>query len=113
MDVRSTIDVCLPTEQRALVRVCNERTVERDRLRTGLGLSQLNERECPNGRERPGFRAAQGVFAIAVVNQLALSPAWQVKVSAERVPDLASAVSIVAIGGGPAEIVITISSLRV
>jgi hypothetical protein len=69
--------------------------------------------ECTNGRERPGFGAAQGVFAVAVVNQLALWSARQVNMSAEGIRDLAIAVSIVAISVGPAGIVIAVSSLGV
>jgi hypothetical protein len=60
--------------------------------------------ECTNGRERPGFGAAQGVFAIAVVNELALWSARQVNVARECVWDVAIALSIVAISVGPARI---------
>jgi hypothetical protein len=66
--------------------------------------------ECTNGRERPGFGAAQGVFAIAVVNELALWSARQVNMSAECIGSLAIAFSIVAISVGPAGIVIAIRS---
>ena len=43
--------------------------------------------ECADGRERPGFGAAQGVFAIAVVHELALWSARQVNMGAEYVRD--------------------------
>jgi hypothetical protein len=69
--------------------------------------------ECTNGRERPGFGAAQGVFAIAVVNELALWSARQVNMSAECIRDLAIAFSIVAISVGPAGIMIAIRSVSV
>ena len=69
--------------------------------------------ECTNGRERPGFGAAQGVFAIAVVNELALWSARQVNMSAECIRDIAIAFSIVAISVGPAGIVIAIRSVPV
>ena len=68
--------------------------------------------ECTNGRERPGFGAAQGVFAIAVVHELALWSARQVNMSAECIRDVAIASSIVAVAVGPAGIVIAVSSLR-
>jgi hypothetical protein len=69
--------------------------------------------ECTNGRERPRFGAAQRVFAIAVVNELALWSARQVNMSAEGIPDLAIAFSIVAISVRPAGIVIAIRSVPV
>ena len=69
--------------------------------------------ERTNGRERPGFGAAQGVFAIAVVHELALASARQVNMSAERIRDIAIAFSIVAISVGPAGIVIAICSVPV
>jgi hypothetical protein len=69
--------------------------------------------ECTNGRERPGFRAAQGVVAIAVVNELALWSARQVNMSAECIRGLAIAFSIIAISVGPAGIVIAIRSASV
>jgi hypothetical protein len=69
--------------------------------------------ECTNGRERPGFRAAQGVFPIAVVHELAPGSARQVNMSAEHIWDLAIAFSIVAIAVGPAGIVVAIRSVSV
>jgi hypothetical protein len=66
--------------------------------------------ECTNGRERSRFGAAQGVFAIAVVNELALWSARQVNMSAVCVSHLRIAFSIVAIAVGPAGIVIAIRS---
>src|SRR5919106_4838261 len=69
--------------------------------------------ERTNGRERPGFGAAQGVFAIAVVNELALWSARQVNMSAECIRDLAVAFSIVAISVGPSGIVIATPSVSV
>jgi hypothetical protein len=69
--------------------------------------------EYTDGRERPGFGAAQGVLAIAVVNELALWSARQVNMSPECIRDLAIAVSIVAISDGPAGIVIAIPSVPV
>jgi hypothetical protein len=69
--------------------------------------------ECTNGRERPGFRAAQGVVAIAVVNELALWSARQVNMSAECIRGLAIAFSIVAVSVGPARIVVAIPSVPV
>jgi hypothetical protein len=69
--------------------------------------------ECTYGCERPGFGAAQGAFAIAVVNQLAVWSTWQVNVAGEWIRDLAIAFSIVAISVGPAGIVIAVSSLCV
>jgi hypothetical protein len=69
--------------------------------------------ECANGRERPGFGPAQSVFAIAVVNELALWSARQVNMSAECIRDLAIAFSIVAVAVGPAGNVIAVTSLRV
>jgi hypothetical protein len=69
--------------------------------------------KCTNGRERPGFGAAQGVLAIAVVNELALWSARQVNMSAEGIRDVAVAFSIVAIPVGPAGIVIAIRSVPV
>jgi hypothetical protein len=69
--------------------------------------------ECTNGGERPGFGAAQDVFAIPVVNELALWSARQVNVARECVWDVAIALSIVAISVGPAGIVIALSSLSV
>src|SRR5919106_1896966 len=53
--------------------------------------------ECTNGRQRPGFGAAQGVFAIAVVHELALWSARQVNMSAECIRDLTIPFSIVAV----------------
>jgi hypothetical protein len=64
--------------------------------------------ECTNGRECPGFGAAQGVFAIAVVNELALWSASQVNMSAECIRDLAIAFSIVAISVSPARIAVAV-----
>jgi hypothetical protein len=64
--------------------------------------------ECTDGRERPGFRAAQGVFAIAAVNDLALWSARQVNMSAECIRDLAVAFSIVAIAVSPARIAVAV-----
>ena len=61
--------------------------------------------ECANGRQRARLGAAQGVFAIAVANALALWSARQVDVTGERIRDLAIALSIVAISVGPAGIV--------
>jgi hypothetical protein len=69
--------------------------------------------ECTNGRERPGFRAAQGVFAIAVVNELALWSARQVNVAHECVWDVAIALSIVAISVGPAGIGVAVSRVLI
>jgi hypothetical protein len=69
--------------------------------------------ERANGRERSRFGAAQRVLAISIVHQLALWPARQVNMSAERVPDLAVAFSIVAISVGPAGIVIVVASMPV
>jgi hypothetical protein len=69
--------------------------------------------ECTNGRERPGFGTAQGVLAIAVMNQLAIAPARQVNVSCECNTAFTIASSIVAISIGPAGILIAVSSLRV
>jgi hypothetical protein len=69
--------------------------------------------ECTNGRERSGFGAAQGVLAIAVVNELALWPARQVNISAEGIRDVAVAFSIVAISVGPSGIVIANLSMPV
>jgi hypothetical protein len=69
--------------------------------------------ECTDGRERPGFGAAQGVFAIAIVNDLALASAWQVDVARERVPDVGIAFARVAVAVGPAGIGIAVSSLGV
>ena len=54
-----------------------------------------------------------GLLAISIVNQLALWPARQVNMSAEGVPDVAIAFSIVAISVGPAGIVIAITSVSV
>jgi hypothetical protein len=72
-----------------------------------------NHSECTNGRERPGLGAAQGVFTIAVVNELALWSTRQVYMSGECIRDLAIAFSIVAISVRPAGIVITIASVLV
>jgi hypothetical protein len=69
--------------------------------------------ECANGRERPGLGAAQGVFAIAIVHELALGSARQVNMSAEWIGGLAIAFSIVAISVGPAGIVIAIPSVPI
>jgi hypothetical protein len=69
--------------------------------------------ECADGRERPGFGAAQTVFAIAVMNQFALWSARQGNVAGEWIRDLAIAFAIVAISVSPAGIVIAVSSLRV
>jgi hypothetical protein len=69
--------------------------------------------ECTHGRERSRFGAAQGVFASAVVNELALWSARQVNVSAECIRDLAIAFSIVTVAIGPAGIVVAVSSLSV
>jgi hypothetical protein len=69
--------------------------------------------ECTYGRERPGFGAAQGVFAIAIVNELALWSAGQVNMSAECIRDLAIAFSIVAISVRPAGIVIAVRHVAV
>jgi len=69
--------------------------------------------KCTDGRERPRFGAAQGVLAIAVVNELTLRSARQVNMSAECIRDLAIAFSIVAISVGPAGIVIAIRSMSV
>ena len=65
--------------------------------------------ECTNGCERSRFRAAQGVLAIAVMNELALAPARQVNVSCECVSALTIAFSIVAIAVRPAGIVIAVA----
>jgi hypothetical protein len=59
--------------------------------RAPIVVSQIttgDHSECANGRERSRFGAAQGVFAIAVANQLALRSAGQVHVACERVPSL-------------------------
>jgi hypothetical protein len=69
--------------------------------------------ECADGRERSRLGAAQGVVAIAVVNQLALWSARQVNMSAECIRDLAIAFSSVAISVGPAGIVIAIPSVPI
>jgi hypothetical protein len=69
--------------------------------------------ECANGRERPGFGAAQRVLAIAVVHRLALWSPRQVNMSAECIRDLAIAFSIVAISVGPSGIVIALTSVPV
>jgi hypothetical protein len=69
--------------------------------------------EGTNGRERPGLGPAQGVFAIAVVHELALWSARQVNMSAECIRDFAIAFSIVTVAIGPSGIVIAVSSLRV
>jgi hypothetical protein len=69
--------------------------------------------ECTDGRERPGFRAAQRVFAIAVVNELTLWSARQVNMSAECIRDLAITFSIVAISVRQAGIVIALASMPV
>ncbi len=69
--------------------------------------------ERTNGRERPGFGAAQGVFVSAVLNELALWSARQVNVAGEWSRDLAIALSIVAVAVGPAGVAIKVSSLRV
>jgi hypothetical protein len=69
--------------------------------------------EGTNGRERPGLGAAQGVLAIAVVNELALRPARQMNMAAECIRNLAIAFSILAISVGPAGIVIAIRSVSV
>ena len=69
--------------------------------------------ECTNGRERPRLGAAQGVLAIAVVNQLALWSARQVNVASECIRDFAIAFSIVAISVGPAGIVVAIRSVSI
>jgi hypothetical protein len=69
--------------------------------------------ECTDGRERPRFGTAQGVLAIAVMNQFALWSTWQVNVAGEWIRDLAIAFSIVAVAVGPAGIVIAVTSLRV
>jgi hypothetical protein len=64
--------------------------------------------KCTNGRERPGFGAAQGVLTIAVVNELAFWSARQVNVARECVWDVAIALSIVAISVGPAGIAVAV-----
>jgi hypothetical protein len=69
--------------------------------------------EGTNGRERPRFGTAQGVLAIAVMNELALWSARQVNMSGECIWDLAIAFSIVAISVSPAGIVIAIPSVPV
>jgi hypothetical protein len=69
--------------------------------------------EGTNGRERPGFGAAQGVFAIAVVNEFTLWSARQVNLSAECIRDLATAFSIVAIAVSPARIAVAIPSVLI
>jgi hypothetical protein len=76
-------------------------------------ITTRDHSECTNGRERPGFGAAQGVFAIAVVNELALWSARQVNMSAECIRDLAIAFSMVAIAVAPSGIVVTIPSVPV
>src|SRR5918995_4122408 len=78
-----------------------------------LEITTGDHSECTNGRERPGFGAAQGVFAIAVVHELALWSARQVNMSAEGIRDLSIAFSIVAISVGPSGIVIPIASVPV
>jgi hypothetical protein len=84
--------------------------------RAPIVVSEITTRDHSkrtNGRERPGFGAAQGVFALAVVNELALWSARQLNMSAECIRHLAIAFSIVTISIGPARIVVAASSLRV
>jgi hypothetical protein len=69
--------------------------------------------ERANGCERPRFGAAQGVLAIAVVNEFALPSTRQMNVACECMRDVATAFSIVAISVGPAGIVNALSSLGV
>jgi hypothetical protein len=69
--------------------------------------------ERTDGRERSGFGAAQGVFAIAVVNELALRPARQVNMSAECVSDLWIAFSIVASAVSPARIAVAVPAVLI
>ena len=69
--------------------------------------------ERTNGRERPGFGAAQGVFAIAVVHELALWSARQVNMSAECIRDLAIAFSTVAIAVRPSWIAVAVSRVLI
>jgi hypothetical protein len=69
--------------------------------------------ECTDGRERPGFGAAQAVFAIAGMNELALWSARQVNTSAECIRDLAIAFSIVPISVGPARIGVAVSRVTI
>jgi hypothetical protein len=64
-------------------------------------------------RECPGFGAAKGVLAIAVVNELAFRFARQANMSAECIRNLAIAYSIVTISVGPASIVIALRSVSV
>jgi hypothetical protein len=84
--------------------------------RASIVISEIttgDHSEGTHGRERPRFGAAQGVFAIAVVNELALWPARQVHMSAECIRDLAIAFSIIAVSVGPAGILIAIPSVPV
>lgn len=69
--------------------------------------------ECTYGCERPGFRTAQRVFAISVVNELPLWSARQVNMSAEYVRNLAIAFSVVTVPVGPSGIVIAIAAVLV
>jgi hypothetical protein len=69
--------------------------------------------ECTNGREHPRFGTAQGVFAIAVVNELALRPARQVHVAREPVAGLSIAFTTVAIAVDPAGIVVAVSRVLI
>jgi len=69
--------------------------------------------EYTDGRERSRFGTAQGVLAIAVVNELALRSARQVNLSGECIRDLSIAFTTVAIAVGPARIVIAVSRVLI
>jgi hypothetical protein len=84
--------------------------------RAPMVVSEITTRdhsECTDGRERPRFGTAQGVLAIAVVNELALAPARQLNMSAECVSDLWNAFSIFAIPVSPAKIVVAVSRVLI
>jgi hypothetical protein len=50
-----------------------------------------------NGRERPGFRAVEGVVPVSVVDQLALPAVWQVQVAHEHIARVEASAVIVAV----------------
>ena len=66
-----------------------------------------------NGRQRARFRAAQGVLAVAVANDLPLQSARQVDVPRERVARLPIALTTVAVALRPACIITPIAAVLV
>jgi hypothetical protein len=87
--------------------------------RSGIGrplamVRQITTRDNPkrtDGRERPRFRAAQGVLAVAIANDLTLESSWQIEITCERVARVVVALTCVTVALRSASGVIAIVRL--